>query len=144
MRKTYETDDADDYSGQGTRRLKPPARLQGRERQVFVDTVLGCAAGHFQPADLPLLERYAEAVALAEQAAGELTSTGAVTSDGKPSAWFAIHASACKTVTTLALRLRLGPQSRAPRAPKTTSSATSFYDRMELEGDDDDGDVKRN
>jgi hypothetical protein len=77
--------------------------------------------------------RYVEAVVLAEQAAGELAATGVVV-DGKLSPWFQAHQAACKTVAVLALRLRLGPQSRQPRAHKTTTAAVSYYERMQLEG----------
>jgi hypothetical protein len=36
----------------------------------------------------------------------------------------------------MALRLRISPQARAPKAPKTVPAPTSYYDRMELEGTD--------
>jgi hypothetical protein len=104
---------------------------------VFIKTVSGCAVGHFRASDLPLLERYAEACALAEQAAEKLAVEGAVVDD-KLSPWFTAHQGACKTVSSLALRLRLGPQSRAPRAPKTVAAPTSYYEELELEGSDDD------
>ena len=49
---------------------------------------------------------------MAEQAAGELQAGGMVTADGRVSPWFTIHQQATKSLTGLALRLRLGPQSR--------------------------------
>ena len=52
---------------------------------------------------------------MAEQAAGELQAGGMVTADGRVSPWFTIHQQATKSLTGLALRLRLGPQSRARR-----------------------------
>jgi len=40
--------------------------------------------------------------------------------------------------------LRLSPQSRMDKAPKTQAAKDlSYYDRMMLEGDDDDGDPDR-
>jgi phage terminase small subunit len=144
MRSTYTTYDAVEYSGAATpRRLRPSARLKGRERALFIETVNDCAIGHFRKSDRPLLERYVEACALAEQAADELAEHGVVV-DGKLSPWFPAHASACKTANNLALRLRLSPQSRSPRAPKTVAAPMSYYDTMELtpeeDSDDDDGD----
>jgi hypothetical protein len=136
MRKTYETDDLIEYSGTGTRRLRPPPSLGVRERAVFVDLVTGCDPRHFRPADLPLMARYCEAIVLAEEAAGELAAGRAVI-DGKVSPWFGIHQAACKTVAVLTLRLRLGPQSRQPRAHKTTTGPTSYYEIMELEAQRD-------
>jgi len=105
MRSTYETLDSVEYTGERTRRLRPPARLQGRAKAIFIETVSGCAVGHFRASDLPLLER---------------------------------HQSATKTIAGLALRLRLGPQSRSPRAPKTAAAPTSYYEELELEGIRDD------
>jgi len=44
----------------------------------------------------------------------------------------------------LSLRLRLSPQSRMDKAPKTQAAATlSYYEQMALEGDDGDGDPDR-
>ena len=140
MARHYE-DDTIDFTGEATRRLRPPSRLQGRAKEIFIATVTGCDPRHFRPADLPLLERYAEASALAEKAAEMLGAEGAVVDD-KVNPWFSVHASATKTVNGLALRLRLGPQSRAPRAPKTVPQPTSFYETLELEADDDDGRTK--
>jgi hypothetical protein len=74
---------------------------------------------------------------LAEQAAGELAAAGPVTADGKVSGWFAIHERATRGLTLLALRLRLGPQSRASRAPKTMVGELSYCDRQRMERDDD-------
>src|SRR5262249_25279802 len=116
--------------------MRPPPNLGQRERQAFIELVSGCDPRHFRPADLPLICRYVEAAVLAEQAAGEMAAGGAVI-DGKVSPWFAVHQSACKTVSVLALRLRLGPQSRQPRAHKTEITATSYYETMVLEGDHD-------
>jgi|AmaraimetFIIA100_FD_contig_101_466247_length_2319_multi_4_in_0_out_0_2 phage terminase small subunit len=82
------------------------------------------------------MARYCEAVVLAEQATGELAATGVVV-DGKLSPWFQAHQAACKTVAVLTLRLRLGPQSRQPRAHKTTTGPTSYYEIMELEAQRD-------
>ena len=139
MGRHYDTDDVLEFDGRATRRLHPPARLQGRARAVFIETVTGCDPRHFRSSDLHILERYAEAIALAEIAAAKLAAEGSVV-DGKVSPWFQVHQGAAKTASGLALRLRLGPQSRAARAPKTEPvMATSYYEQLELE---DDGDVE--
>jgi hypothetical protein len=135
----YDTDDVLEFDGRATRRLRPPARLQGRVKAVFIEIVSGCDPRHFRQADLPILERFCEATATAEQAASKLAEEGAVTPDGRINPWFMVHQSASKTVSGLTLRLRLGPQARAPRAPKTEPvTATSYYEQLELEANDAD------
>jgi hypothetical protein len=136
MARHYD-DGVTDFDGEMTRRLRPPARFQGRIRSIFVGVVSACDPRHFRPADLPLLERFVEATALAETAAEHLAREGPVV-DGKPSAWFLVHQSASKMASGLALRLRLGPQSRAPRQPKTVPQTPSFYETLELEANNDD------
>ena len=53
-------------------RLHPPSSLSPTEKQIFVNLVGACSVDHFRESDLPLLARYAEAIALAERAAKEL------------------------------------------------------------------------
>ena len=89
MRQPYETSDIVDFSGGGTRRLRPPASLGQRERAVFIDLVTSCDPRHFRNSDVPLMCRYVEAVVLAEQASGELAATGVVV-EGKVSPWFQV------------------------------------------------------
>jgi phage terminase small subunit len=139
MGRHYDTDDVLEYDGRPTRRLRPPPRLRDRAKAIFIETVTGCDPRHFRSSDLHLLERYCEATALAEKAAAKLAEEGSVV-DGKVSPWFQVHQGAAKTASGLALRLRLGPQSRAPRQPKTEPvTATSYYEQLELEaGDADD------
>jgi hypothetical protein len=61
--------------------------------------------------------------------------------DGRPSPWVLIHERAVKGLVALSLRLRLSPQSRMDKSPKTQAAKDlSYYDRMTLEGDDGDGD----
>jgi hypothetical protein len=60
---------------------------------------------------------------MAETAAGEMAVSGMVTADGKPSPWVSIYMQATKALSGLALRLWLGPQSRASKAPKTKPRA---------------------
>ena len=137
-RKPYEMTDVAPF-GLPNQRLRPPPSLGEPERRAFLDLVCSVPAGQFRESDLPLLCRWAEATVQAEVAASELQASGMVTAEGRVSPWFAIHQQATKSLTILALRLRLGPQSRATRAPKTKAAAVSYYERMQLEatrGDD--------
>jgi phage terminase small subunit len=140
MRHTYETFDTPEFSGTATpRRLKPSARLKGRQRAIFIETVNDCVLGHFKPSDRPILEAFCRAAALVEQAGEKLAARSPVLK-GKTSPWVGIFVSATKTMNALALRLRISPQSRTSRAPKTQAAPMSFYDTMELTEEDDDHD----
>ena len=88
--------------------------MSADERAVFVDLVAGIDRKHFRPSDTLLLCRYCEACVLAEQAARELRA-GAVI-NGRPSPWLVVQEKAVRAVIALAMRLRLSPQSRQPRA----------------------------
>jgi phage terminase small subunit len=98
-----------------------------------LDLICRVPAGQFRESDLSLLCRWAELTVMAEQAAGELAAQGMV-ADGKISPWFTVHQQATRGLALLALRLRLSPQARADKAPKTLPSAVSYYERMTLEG----------
>jgi hypothetical protein len=145
MARHYATDDTIDFTGEATRRLRPPARLKGRARAIFVHVVSTASATHFKSLDQELLERYSEAQALAEMAAGKLFGDGGdagpVDATGKLSAWFQVHTVASRTANSLASRLRLTVSARSPKTVKTEPSQQSYYDVMQLtEGDDaDDG-----
>jgi phage terminase small subunit len=116
------------------RRLRPPDSLPDAARRAFVDLVTSLPAGHFKPGDISLLCRYAEAAAVAEQAAFEMAQpNGMVTMEGKVSPWFSIHQQATKTLNVLALRLRLGPQSRAFKASKKEPASVSVYERLRMQ-----------
>jgi phage terminase small subunit len=119
------------------RRLRPPAHLGPIEKQAFIDLTSRVPAAQFVEADLPLICRWCELELQAQTAAAELRAHGMLTAEGKPSPWIAIHAQALKGQSLLALRLRLGPQSRAPRAPKSLPAHMSPMERLLLEGDDD-------
>ena len=131
-RKPYEVTDVAPF-GLSNQRLRTPPSLGGPEKRAFLDLVCSVPAGQFRESDLSLLCRWAEATVQAEVAASELQASGMVTADGRVSPWFTIHQHATKSLTMLALRLRLGPQSRAQRAPKTQAANVSFYERMTLE-----------
>jgi phage terminase small subunit len=91
-------------------RLQPPDHLSVDEQRRFADIVAACDARHFRPSDATLLSRYVEADALAERAAKELRKHPVV--GGKPSAWLAVQEKNVRALVSLAMRLRLSPQSR--------------------------------
>jgi phage terminase small subunit len=111
------------------------------EKKVFVALVAAVPATQFMAADLSLICRWCEWTVAAERAAAHIAAEGEVTNDGKLSPWVAIREKATKALTGLALRLRLGPQSRAFKAPKRTVTSLSYYDRQSLEGNDGQGEA---
>ena len=91
--------------------LKPPAHLSKDERRRLEQLVGSVDPTHFRPSDLPLICRYVEADALAEQAAAELRTAGPVV-DGRASPWLIVQEKAVRALVSLSMRLRLSPQSR--------------------------------
>jgi len=141
-RKPYVTHDVTPFDAPDER-LRPPDSLGPAEKRVFWSLITQVPATQFQPADLPLICRWCELTVLGDRAAAEM-ATGNLVENGLPSPWIAIHERATKQLIALALRLRLGPQSRADKAPKTQPAGTlSYYEQMTLEGDDGDGDPDR-
>src|SRR5262245_5543810 len=129
-RSPYVTDDRVPF-GLPNPRLKPPKTLSEPEKQAFVALIANSAAGQFTPADIDLLVSWAETTVLARRAAKELEAAGGpVLPDGKPNAWFAVHQQCVKTLSGLAIRLRISPQGRNPtqRASKKTVAQLSYYD----------------
>jgi hypothetical protein len=55
--------------------------------------------------------------------------------DGKPSAWFSVHASTVKQIGVLAARLKIGPSSREKRQSKKDAAAVSVYDQLRMRKD---------
>jgi hypothetical protein len=131
-RPPHETTDIAPFGGH----LRPPACLGELQKQAFIDLVTSCPTSQFHRCDLSLLCRWAELTVIAEQAAFEMQQQGIVV-EGKPSPWFAIHRDATRELRALSQRLQLGPRGRTPKAPKTKAGPVSYYERMMLEGDDD-------
>jgi hypothetical protein len=112
-------------------RLAPPESLSDRAREHFIDLVASVPSSHFKSSDLPLLCRWAEMSALAERCAFQMEQQhGIVSPDGRVTPWPGIHANCTKVLALLALRLRLGPQSRTRKAPKREAGpGPSYYER---------------
>jgi phage terminase small subunit len=116
-------------------RLEPPASLGEPEKQAFIRLVCSVPLGQFRECDLPLLCRWCELNVMCEEAVGQMRTQGRVTPDGRVSPWFTIYRDSARELRSLALKLRIGPQSRADKAPKTRPAASiSYYEVMRLEG----------
>ena len=139
-RQPYATYDVHSFDSPNPR-IRPPDSLSELEKRVFRALVSACPADQFRKSDIGLLARWSELSVMAQEAAFEMTTHGRVTPDGKVSPWFSIYTQATKQLNGLALRLRLGPQSRASKAPKSLPRELSYYEEMQLaESDDDDAD----
>jgi phage terminase small subunit len=121
----------------GAQRLRPPADLTPAEREAFLDIVGSVEPKYFAASDLPLVSSYAVSIVQEREAVRRLHMEGYVV-NGKPSPWVVIAEKAHRSMVALSLRLRLSPQGRGRPRPK--SDRLSAYERMELEGDDDDDD----
>jgi phage terminase small subunit len=139
-RKPYSTHDVTPFD-LPDQRLRPPDSLGPLEKRIFFHLITHVPATQFQPADLPLVCRWCELSAVADRAAAEMATGNLVTEDGRPTPWLAVHEKAVKGLVALSLRLRLSPQSRMNKSPKTQPAGElSYYEEMELtEGGDGDG-----
>jgi hypothetical protein len=90
--------------------VQPPASLSEAGRAVFIELVGSCDPRHFEPSDVTLLARYANATVFSEQAEARLAA------DPNDSKALALWEKSTRTMGALALRLRLGPQSRREKA----------------------------
>jgi phage terminase small subunit len=93
--------------------VQPPPSLSEAARAVFLDLVSSCHPDHFKQSDVTMLAQYCEAASLAARSAAELQSGG----DHKT---LLLWEKATRTMSNLALRLRLGPQSSA-RRPRSSA-----------------------
>jgi hypothetical protein len=106
--------------------IPPPPTLSEPAREVFIALVSSCDPDHFQSADSSLLCQYSEAVALATRSAARLQEGDA--------AALGVWEKATRVMSGLALRLRLGPQSRRERAK--AERPLPWSDRFRLEHSD--------
>jgi phage terminase small subunit len=106
--------------------VRPPPNLSEAARAAFVELVAGCEPRHFEQSDVTLLARYAVATVLAEGAEATLQEHP---DDTKA---LAVWEKSVRTMSGLALRLRLGPQSRRERAAKVERDLT-WDERFRLE-----------
>jgi len=106
--------------------------LSAAAKAIFDDIVGNCDRDHFRQADVHLLASYCSAAAMVERAEPHLEGTGDAPPDER---WVRTWKEACRTMTNLAMRLRLGPQSRREKAlkPKELDWSTRF--RLEREAE---------
>jgi hypothetical protein len=88
--------------------VQPPETLSEPARKVFLDLVSHCNPTHFEQSDVTLLGQYAEASALAARSVVALQAGD--------TSQLLVWEKASRCMSNLALRLRLGPQSRRERA----------------------------
>ena len=115
----------------GPERIRPPPDLDPKARAIFLDLVAAARAEHFQAVDLPLLCAFCRAAAIEREAAAAIMA--------QPSAAPALletYKAATAVMRTLAVRLRIGPQSRAGHTnPRTRRAAPlSYFDVQKLGG----------
>jgi len=136
-RKPFTTIDVSPFD-MPVERLQPPPHLGHAATRIFRSLVASVPAAQFKPSDLSLVCRWCEWTAIADRAAAEIATGELVDEHGRPSPWIAIAERASKQLVALSLRLRLGPQSRASKAPKTEAPGQqSYYERMAAEGNED-------
>jgi hypothetical protein len=105
--------------------VQPPTNLSEPARKAFIELVANCAPDHFEPSDRTLLARYAVACVLAEGAEATLQA------DPENAKALAVWEKATRAMAGLALRLRLGPQSRRERAK--ADRPLTFDERYRIE-----------
>jgi hypothetical protein len=103
--------------------LKPPATLSPSARKIF--TAIAAAESHFRPAHVYLLAAYAEACALQEVAAIELQREDA------DAVWLLKWEKATRAMASLAMRLKLCPQSPSVPKGRPLGGVGITYDQLE-------------
>jgi hypothetical protein len=118
------------FAGRLQRRLRPPDDLSPEAKAVVLDVVVNSNPEHFQPADLPLLCIYAEAVVQARSCAKIIREGGGTDLVVKQ------QRNALSAVFQLSMRLRISPQARQPhisRGSNTRAPSVNYYERLQLE-----------
>jgi hypothetical protein len=122
--------DSPGFAGRLQTRLRPPDDLCPEAKAVFIDVVVNSNPEHFQPADLPLLCVYAEAVVQARDCAKQVREGQATDTVIKA------QRNALSAIFQLSMRLRVSPQARQVRkslGSNTRPPSVSYYDRLALE-----------
>jgi phage terminase small subunit len=101
---------------------------------IFGEIVSTMPADHFRATDGPLVEQYAQAIALARSAYANLTEEGPVVA-GRANPWLVVLEKAHRSSVALSMRLRLSPQSRMDRKAVKAGGDLSAYELMEMNGD---------
>jgi phage terminase small subunit len=112
-------------------RLAPRSGLSSEVRLIFVELVGRMPPDHFRETDAPLIEQYAQSIALARQAYANLTEEGSVVA-GRANPWLIVLEKAHRSSVALSMRLRLSPQSRMDRKAVRNGPALSAYEEIAL------------
>jgi phage terminase small subunit len=112
-------------------RLAPRSGLSPEVKLIFCDLVGRMPAEHFRETDAPLIEQYAQAIALARQAYAALAAEGSVVG-GRANPAHVVLEKAHRSSVALSMRLRLSPQSRMDRKAIKDGPALSAYEMAAL------------
>jgi phage terminase small subunit len=120
-----------------TGRLKPRSGLPPEIKLLWIELVGSMPSDHFRSSDSILIEQYCQAAALARTAYANLDAEGAVVA-GRANPFLVVLEKAHRSSVALSMRLRLSPQSRIRRETVGSAKQTpaSYYDLMEMAGDD--------
>lgn len=117
-----------------TPRVQPINTLTPAALKIFNHTVSAVDPSHFSDVDLPLLQNFANAAALANEASAQIDLEGAVVG-GKANPWLSVQERASKQLVALSARLRICPQSRFDRLVAGSNSRPQL-DRFASDDDD--------
>jgi phage terminase small subunit len=112
-----------------TDRLRPRSGLPPEVKLIWSELVTSMPHSHFRVTDAPLIEQYAQAIALARQAYAHLNEEGSVVG-GRANPWLVVLEKAHRSSVALSMRLRLSPQSRMDRKAVKDPGQVSAYERL--------------
>ena len=111
------------------RRLAPRSGLSPEVKLIWGELVASMPESHFRITDAPLIEQYAQSIALARQAYSFLNEEGSVVA-GRANPWLVVLEKAHRSSVALSMRLRLSPQSRMDRKAVRDPGQVSAYERL--------------
>ena len=115
-------------------RLRPRSGLSPEVKLIWAELVTSMPHSHFRATDAPLIEQYAQSIALARQAYAHLNEEGSVVG-GRANPWLVVLEKAHRSSVALSMRLRLSPQSRLDRKAVKGGGPTSAYELMRYDND---------
>jgi phage terminase small subunit len=133
-RKSAAELDIEHLKPKASTRLAPRSGLSPEVKLIWGELVASMPESHFRTTDAPLIEQYAQAIALARQAYANLDAEGSVVA-GRANPWLVVLEKAHRSSVALSMRLRLSPQSRMDRKAVKDSGPLSAYERMRMNDD---------
>ena len=116
------------------RRAPPPASLDPDAAALWVEILDSLRADYVLISERPILEAYCQAVVAARRAREMVSCEGPVI-DGRLNPWMLALDQETKRSATLALRLRLAPQSRFDRTTAAGRVRPAARSRWDTDGD---------